>query len=158
MAITIQTSYGEDRPAAYPGMIADGGTTKRLGATVAPAGPGLPFGVAGFSVDISQNWVAPVPATGKFLGIAIADAGIIETRPWMIERADGYPPLASVSLLTKGKIWVIAGADVTEGQPAYVSPSDTSRFTNVASGNVPIPAQFDETRLQGSLVPIRVLA
>lgn len=155
MAITIQASYGEDKPIAYRGMVADGGTTKRRKATIAPASGGLEFGAPAFYYGFGENLCTATPAAGKFMGIVICDAGNVDSPPIGFATPDTFKREETVPLLTRGRIYVAAGANVQGGQPVYVTPSGS--FTNVAGGNVAIPAVFDESRLSGSIVALHVL-
>lgn len=149
MAITIQTSYFADYSVGWPGMLGDGEETKRSSRVIEDAA-GIAFGRAAFSGSTSSG-ITATPTAGKFVGIAIADAGV---RIGLGSLADVFPQGETVELCTDGLIRVTASVAVTADNPAYVTPAGA--FTNVASGNIAIPATFSETIAAGATAMLRV--
>lgn len=149
MAITIQSTYSTDYTRGFPGMIANGETSNRISRTIEDAG-GIAFGKAAFRGS-GDHGVTATPAASTFMGIAIADAGMI---PLPGATVDLYPQYATVGLLNEGEIFVTVGADVTDGAAAYVTSAGV--FTGSSSGNTAIPAVFDETVSSGGICRLRV--
>lgn len=151
VANPVQTTYTATLANGFPGMVANGEPSNRISRNVEPAG-GLAFGAAAFR-GAGDHGVSNVPAAGTFMGIAIADHAI-QPLPGGVA-ADIYPQYATAALLNEGEIWVTNGAAaVSDGDPVYVTPAGA--YTNVAAGNVAIPAEFDDTVAAGILVRLRV--
>jgi len=147
----VQTTYASDIPVAFPGMVANGETSNRISRTVEDAA-GIPFGRAAFR-GVGDHGCTATPAAGAFLGITIADVGV-PVLPGGPSNPDSYPQYQSAGLLSRGEIWVTAGANTTDGAPVYVTPAGA--FTPTSSGNTAIPAEFDDTVLSGAMVRLRV--
>ncbi len=146
----VQNTYADTIPVGFPGMVANGETSNRLSRTVEDSA-GIAFGKAAFR-GAGDNGVTATPAAAAFMGITIADHGI--QPPTAAVAADIYPQYASAALLNEGEIWVVAGSSTTDGAAVYVTSAGA--FTTTSSGNVAIPAVFDDTVASGSLVRLRV--
>jgi hypothetical protein len=149
MSITIQSTYKTDYDRGFPGMVANGEKSNRISRTVEDAA-GIAFGKAAFR-GAGDHGITATPAAGTFMGITIADAGIM---PTLTTAADIYPQYATAGLLDEGEIFVLAGVNVADGDPVYVTSAGV--FTNVSTSNTAITAKFDETVSSGGVVRLRV--
>jgi len=150
MSFIVQNSTLTDYVAGFPGMVANGEESNRLSRTVEDAA-GIAFGKAAFRGATDRGCTA-TPAAGKFMGITIADAGVVPTLDQTT--ADIYQQYATAGLLNEGVIFVTAGAAVAAGDQAYVTSAGA--ITNVSSSNTLIPAKFDEAAASGAIVRLRV--
>lgn len=149
MAITIQSTYATDYARGFPGMIANGETSNRISRTVEDAAA-IAFGKAVFRGS-GDHGVTATPAAGTFMGITIADAGQV---PAVGETVDAYPQYSTAGILNEGVIFVTVGANVADGDAAYVTAGGA--ITNVSTSNTAIPAVFDETVSSGGVCRLRV--
>lgn len=147
----VQSTYTNAIPNGYPGMVANGETSNRISRSVEDAG-GLAFGKAGFR-GAGDHGCTGTPTAGKFLGIAIATAGVVQTSA--AQPVDAYPQYGSAGLHNMGVIWASASVAVAKGDPVFVTPA--MLFTNVAGGNVAIPATFDDTITGPGIARLRVV-
>ena len=150
MAITIQSTYADDYAKGFPGLVANGETSNRISRTVEDAA-GIAFGKAVFR-GAGDHGVTGTPAAGAFMGITIADVGVVPTT--VSGAVDTYPQYATAGLLNEGCIYVVAGEDVTDGAAAYVTAGGA--FVDTSTSNTAIPAVFDETVASGGIVRLRV--
>lgn len=122
---------------------------------------GTPFdGVVKFTLaDGSTDFVAGdrIPVTVTETGIPVFRGVSLIDKTLPPSQADAYAIGDVVAVLNEGVVWVLAGATVTVGQPAYFVPS-TGAITNVAAGNIPIPnnAFFDSSAASGAIVKLRL--
>lgn len=151
MSITIQSSYATSYTRGFPGMVANGETSNRISRTVEDAA-GLGFGKAAFRGS-GDHGVTGTPAAGTFMGITIADAGIVPAT--VGGTVDNYSQYATASLLFEGVIFVTVGANVADGDAAYVTSGGA--ITNVSTSNTAIPAVFDETVSSGGVCRLRIV-
>lgn len=150
MAITLQSTYSESYAKGFPGMVANGEKSNRISRTVEDAA-GIAFGKATFR-GTGDHGVTGTPAVGTFMGVTIADRGVV---PAVIGGdVDEYSQYATAGLLIEGCIYVTAGEDVTDGAAAYVTAGGA--FVDTAGANTAIPAVFDETVASGGIVRLRV--
>jgi hypothetical protein len=77
MPFIVQSTYKTGYDAGYPGMVANGETSNRISRTVEDSA-GIAFGKAAFRGADDRGCTA-TPAAGKFMGITIADAGVVPT-------------------------------------------------------------------------------
>jgi hypothetical protein len=144
----LQTTYSDQLPAGFPGMVANGETSNRISRSVEDAA-GIAFGKAAFR-GVGDHGCVATPAAGALLGILIAHSALGLTAG---QTADVYPQYANAAILTLGGIWVTAGAAVADGEQAYVTPAGA--YTNVSAGNVILPGWFfDTTAASGALVKL----
>lgn len=149
MAITVQSTYSTSIASGFAGMVANGEESNRISRTIEDSA-GLGFGKAAFRGS-GDHGVTATPAAGTFMGIAIADAGVVMP---VGGTADTYPQYANVALLNEGSIYVTVGANVADGDAAYVTSGGA--ITNVSTSNTAIPAKFDETVSSGGVCRLRV--
>lgn len=146
----VQSTYLAAIPVAFAGMVADGETSNRISRSVEDAG-GIAFGKAVFR-GAGDHGVTGTPTAGKFMGISIADQSV-QPVPGGVA-ADIYPQYANLAALREGKIWVVAGVNVADGDQVYVTAGGV--FTNVVGSNILIPAEFDDTVSAAAFVRLRV--
>lgn len=147
MAI-VQSTYTENLPVGYAGMVANGETSNRISRTIEDAG-GIGFGRAAFRGTDDQGCTA-TPTAGGLLGITIAHEalGLLPG-----QTSDVYAQRQNVAIMTQGVIWVVAGEDVTDGVQAYVTAAGA--IVDTASGNTILPGWFfDTTGANGALVKL----
>lgn len=149
MAITIQSAYLNTIPTGFAGMVFDGEVSNRISRTVEDAA-GIAFGTACFR-GAGGHGTTATPTAGKFMGVAIADAGQV---PGLGETADTIAQYKSLALLNEGVIFVNSSVAVAQGDAVYVTPGGV--FTNVSTSNIALPAKFDLAIAAAGLVPIRV--
>lgn len=148
----VQNTFSETFAAGFPGQVANGETSNRLSRTVEDAA-GIAFGKAAFRGTGDHGVTATPSATaGAFMGITIADHGIMPLPGGAA--ADIYPQYSTAGLLESGVIWVLAGSNTTDGAIVYVTSGGA--FTATSSGNTAIPAVFDDTVSSGAVVRLRV--
>jgi hypothetical protein len=151
MAITIQSTYATGFAAGYAGMVANGEESNRISRTVEDSA-GIAFGKAAFRGS-GDHGVTATPATGTFMGVTIADQGIVAP---VGGTADVYPQYSTASLLNEGPIYVTVGVNVADGDQAYVTPAGVWTNTSNSSANPQVPAKFDETVSSGGVCRLRV--
>lgn len=149
MPITVQNNYLTDYAQGFPGMLANGETQNRISRTVEDSA-GIAFGKAAFR-GVDDHGVTATPAASTFMGITIADIGVV---PGLSGTPDVFPQYGTAILLKTGVIWVTVAVAVSDGEQAYVTSAGA--FTNVSSGNTAIPARFDTTAAIGGLARLRV--
>jgi hypothetical protein len=128
----VQTTYSEDIPVGFPGMVANGETSNRISRTCEDAG-GIPFGVPVYRG--SGDHGCTMTPGGQFLGISIAHSALPLTAG---QTADEYAQYESVAIMTQGVIWVEAAEAVTDGAQAYGTAAgaidDTSTDDTILTG------------------------
>jgi hypothetical protein len=149
MAITVQSTYATSLAKGFPGMVANGEESNRISRTVEDSA-GIAFGKAAFR-GAADHGVTATPAAGTFMGVTIADAGVV---PPVGGTADVYPQYATAALLNEGCIYVTVGENVTAGDAAYITSAGA--FMKTSTSNTAIPAKFDETVSSGGVCRLRV--
>ncbi len=87
-----------------------------------------------------------------FRGVTIADKTLVTMTGGAI---DVFRQKAEAALLTRGVIWVQAGAAVAADAPAYFTPA--GQWTSAATGNTTIPnATFDSSTPGIGLAKLRL--
>jgi hypothetical protein len=150
MPFIAQNTYKTGFDAGYVGMVANGETSNRISRTVEDAA-GIAFGKAAFRGADDRGCTA-TPTAGKFMGIAIADIGVVPSLD--NTNADVYPQYSTAGLLNEGVIFVQPSVTVAAGDQAYVTSAGA--FTNVSSTNTLIPAKFDEAGTTAAPSRLRV--
>jgi hypothetical protein len=121
-------------------------------------------GPAGLTITVTSAITVAGAATatilagtnGKFLGTAV----FVQTGSATIGAGTAlYEALSSVSILAKGKLWVLAESSVTDKVAAYVSgiggAGTVGRFTNVSTSNYDIGGYF-RSNVTGGLAVLEV--
>lgn len=105
---TVQTSYAELQPIALPGMLATGDFSADTRNCETAAG--IAFGVAVSQGSADMGAVIGGASAAVFVGVTIADKSVPNDGG-----ADGYNQYDSMGVMTRGRIWVTVGGDVTDG-------------------------------------------
>lgn len=143
----LQNTFSEDITPGYPGMEADGELssiiTRVLESATAAFGKAVYAGVA--------DRGATTTPSAELLGFLIANKGLPVTSA---RAADTYAQGDNLRVKNRGKIWVLAGANVADRDQVYVTPAGA--ITNVSSGNTVATGWiFDDTVLSGA--PVRIV-
>lgn len=143
----LQNSFGEDIPVGYAGMEADGELSNIITRTLESATCG--FGKAVFR-GVNDRGAVTTPTEGKLLGFTIANTGLPVTA---VRAADTFIAKDNLRIKNRGKIWVLAGAAVADGDPVYVTSAGA--ITNVEGTNIAATGwEFDDTAASGALARI----
>lgn len=146
----VQSTYASALPVGYAGMIADGETSNRISRTVEDS-TAIGFGKAVWR-GTGDHGCTLTPTANTLLGITIANyaPGPVQTTG---AEADSYPQYSSAGILTKGEIWVVAGADTTDGTQVYATSAGA--LTPTSTSNTAVTGWFfDGTVSSGALVRI----
>lgn len=150
MAI-VQDVFNDAPAKGYPGMVRNGETSNRISRTVEDAA-GIAFGRFVFR-GAGDHGCTATPAAGKVLGVTIADHGVVPLPGGVA--ADIYPQYYTAGIMGGGSIDVVAGVNVADGDPVFVTPAGV--ITNVDGGGPNIRAgtwEFDETVAAGGIVGV----
>lgn len=99
----------------------------------------------GFNITVTATSETNV---GQFLGITVRDTTLGA-------EDDTFSQYDTIPVMTKGVIWVTAGATVTPDDTVYWNPA-TSRYTKTAT-HLAIPgAKFDSSAVNGGLVKLAI--
>lgn len=146
--MAVQTTYANTISAAYEGMIANEEPNVLISRTV--EGAAIGFGLAVKQGSADDGVAAATAAADAYRGITVRDQSIEAGSP------DAYPVGENATVMTKGVVWVTAGATVAAGEAVYMIAAD-GRFTNVSTSNLPIPnAVFDSSGAADALVKVRL--
>lgn len=105
--------------------------------------------VAGDGFDITVTYTANV----DFLGLAVLTPAV----PADASNPDAYPQNFTGAFMTKGQMYVTAGATVADGDDVYWNPA-TKRFTNTTT-HIRIPgAKFDRDGTDGAITEISLMS
>lgn len=133
-----------------PDGIELGNVTTGTPATIGGIGP-FTITDAGTDPAIGDQMYIDVTFTADadFIGIAVINPG----QPAVATSPDSYKQYDTASLLTKGVVWVTAGASVADGGDVYWNPA-TLRYTSTTT-HVRIPGyKFDTSGSNAGLVRI----
>lgn len=134
----------EDPDGVYVGTAlgATAFSSQGIGFTITP-GAGTAVGEA-FTITVSDE-----VGEGAFIGLSVRDPSL---EP--VDTIDTYKALANVAIMTKGVMWVTAGAGGVAAGGVVYWDEVTGRYT-AAAGDYPIPgAVFDTTGIDGDLVRV----
>jgi hypothetical protein len=137
MSVVLQSSYRPEIQVGLPGMIYDLGS-KEIVSRVVETSTGIPFGVA-VSWGANSDRGAVIGGS-SFLGISLRDIALpmahidpYATTDFAASELDSFPQYANMPVMTRGRIWVRAGATVTRNNGVYFDAT-TGLFSNSASG------------------------
>jgi hypothetical protein len=147
-----QPSYTSNIGVAYVGMPANQEGPEAI-SRICEDVAGIGFGIALWQ-GVNDNGVTATPGatSNKFRGVSIRNVSLEPTAN------DTYLQGGSIGCMIEDVIWVIAGANIAAGDPAYCNAT-TGAFTNSsAAGAIAIPrgAIFDSTAATGALVKLRL--
>lgn len=142
----LQTTYGGTLAPGYEGMPANMEVRNTI-SRIIETGAGIGFGKPAFQGAADQGVVI---SGAIFRGVTEVDHNVRPTAA----QTDGYAQGDTVSIMTKGVIWVVVTGAVTPGAPAYVTPAGS--FSATSTSNTAIPAMFDSTAANGGLAKLRL--
>lgn len=150
----VQTSYSNDIPFGYAGMVANQETSNRISRIVEDAA-GIAFGRAAFR-GANARGVTGTPSATTFVGITMSSAGRTATSFPSTNADLVWPQTSTVGILETGVIWVNCSTAATAGGTVYVTSAGL--FSNSASGNTALPANvsFDDTITAAGLVRVLI--
>lgn len=157
MTTTLQTSY---RPQIAPfllGLIIDENDAETL-TKVCNTPAGIPFGVAVSQDTVDKNCVL---GGSKFIGLVQRDKSLALSAVDPLSLSDTPNPLdaygqwTNVSIMTRGRIAVRAGANVSAWDPLFYDPT-TGLLTNLVTGAAASGSiTFSSQPLDGQTVTIQ---
>lgn len=114
--MATQTSYSERMAPPMPGVIAGSDYDTKTG-ICETAAPGIPFGRAVSKGTLSDQGTLLGGALVGFKGISVRDITLLgDVGP---ANLDKYQPPNSMSILSRGEIWVEPGEAVNAGDPVF---------------------------------------
>lgn len=146
----VQSAYNEHQPVGTAGMIASthqSDVDTRVCETVAGIGFGLAVGKGS-----GDNGAILGGAANTFLGLTVRDVTL------MNDTVDKYAQYQNMGVMTKGKMWVVPEADVTDGDNV-VYDTATGRLSSVAADGTHIliaGARWEKTATAGNLSIVRL--
>lgn len=155
----VQTSYPDTQPAAVAGAQATMVPATIISRSVETAAIGFGKAVAQGTAD--KGCHAFGSGDTAILGITLLDrsaSGLSVTNGQVTgQTADTFGVGESARIITKGDVWVVAGVNVTAGQPVYVRPSNGDFQPTNANSAVQIAgARWDTSATAGSLAVVRL--
>lgn len=145
----VQTTYSENIAAAQEGQVVNQEPHTIISRVVEISG-GIGFGKVAVQGALDSGIRTSHADHTKFRGITVRNPTVDAANP------NAYAQNEPASIMTKGVIYVTAGANVAVRDAAYFVPA-TGVITNVSTDNVAIPnAFFDATASSGALVPLRL--
>jgi len=146
----MQTTYGTSMAVAAEGHIANQESLNLISREV--EGAAIGFGKAVKQGTADRGVAAATAAADVFRGITCRDQSVLDGVDFNVGE--------SAQVMTKGVVWVLAGAPVVAGAAVYmvVGTAQAGRFTSVSTSNLPIPDAIFETSAgaAGDLVAIRL--
>jgi hypothetical protein len=150
-----QTAYAGTLSPGYEGMVANMEVTNIISRTIETAG-GIGFGKPAYQGAADQS----IAATGSILrGVTVVDknvrpSGYAPNLAYAAAAGDAYAQGDTVSVATRGDVWVTVSGAVTAGAAAYLTPGQA--WSATASGNTAVPgAMFDSSASNGGLAKLR---
>jgi hypothetical protein len=143
----VQTTYGTVHSPAVEGMVANMEDHNVI-TRVLESAAGIGFGKIAMRGTVDGT-IKVSAAASDYLGITVLDT---------TQAQDSFLQYANVPVMTKGVIWVTAGATVVQGDPVYYVPA-TGVLTNVDGGgaNTLVPnATWDSSAASGALAKLRL--
>jgi hypothetical protein len=147
----VQTSYTENMGAARVGQIANEEPSTLISREVQTAA--ITFGKVVKQGTADRQIQAATAAVDVYRGITVRDRSVNPATP------EGWAVNETCRVMTKGVIWVTAGATVAAGAAVYmvVGTGQAGNFTSVSASNLAIPnAIFESSGTVGTLVRIRL--
>jgi hypothetical protein len=148
---SVQSTYSENIGTARVGQIANEEPSTLISREVQTAA--IAFGKAVKQGTADRQIQAATAAVDVYRGITVRERSVNPATP------DGWAVAETCRVMTKGIIWVTAGATVAAGAAVYmvVGTGQAGNFTSVSASNLPIPnAIFESSGTVGTLVKIRL--
>jgi hypothetical protein len=137
MSVVLQQTYRPEIQVGVPGMLYDMGG-REIVSRVVETSTGIPFGVA-VSWGANSDRGAVIGGS-SFLGISLKDITLAQSHidpyaatDFAASEIDAYPQYANMAVLTRGRVWVRAGATVVRNNNVYYDAT-AGGFSNSASG------------------------
>lgn len=140
----LQTTYAESMQPAFVGMIAI--PDFEADSRIVEGEDGIGFGLV---VSRGSGERGVVLGGSNFAGISVRD--ITQSQP---DSVDSYPEFANIGVMTKGIIWVEAGADVFAGD--LVHYNTTTGVLSNAGGTLILDATWESSAAEGELAKVRL--
>lgn len=149
--MAVQTSYSERMPKAVAGMIANM-ESWNADTRICETSAGIGFGLAVGRGSADKGAVIGGASAAAFLGISIRD---VAREPG---DADKYPRYSNMAVLKRGVIWVVAAADVQDGQDVSFNSTTGALSSAADSGSqFVIPgARWLDTVSSGNLARVEL--
>ena len=142
---TMQSTYASTLTQAVEGMIANS-EPNVIVSRIAEDAEGIGFGKV-CVMGSADNLVVDSETTVKFEGIAVLDP----TQP-----SDTYAQYATVNVMKRGVIWVMASEAVAKGDAVYYTPA-TGVLSKTSTSNTLIAnASWDSTTAGAALAKLRL--
>jgi len=143
--MAVQPNYNATLDIGYEGQVADLRSTDIVSRICEPTSIG--FGKA--VIKGTGDKQVTLGAGGTFIGVAVRDIALPAAN------ADVYKANDTVGVMTRGTMFVVAGANVTAGAAAYYTSAGV--ITPTASGNTAIPnGRFEKSASSGDLTILRI--
>jgi hypothetical protein len=143
----LQSTFGEDIAAGYPGMDASGELSNIITGTL-EGSTACAFGRPVYQGTGEKGLTLTVSSALKGFALARTGLPVTSTRP-----ADSYAPGDNVAVKERGVIWVSSSTDATKGGQVYVTSAGA--ITKTAGGNTAATGWFfDDTISAAGLVRI----
>lgn len=112
----------------------------------------VPFGAA-VQLNVTGTEIKPIAAAGKVIGIALAQ----NIHDWVEKKDDqNYPVGEPAAIVKRGRIFVVAGGDVINGQAVKVDPA-TQKFVATGAAVIDVAnAVFKSNASADQLVEIEI--
>jgi len=143
----VQSVYGGNIAPGFEGMPANMEVRNTISRTI-ETNTGIGFGKPAYQGATDQS----VAATGSILrGVTEVDHNVRPTAA----QTDAYAQGDTVTIMTRGVIWVVVSGAVTAGAPAYLTSAGA--WSATSSGNTAVPnAIFDSSAANNGLARLRV--
>jgi hypothetical protein len=138
-----QTAYTDTMTAAFAGMLADNGPKDVDSAVNGEASAEMPFGVCAAFDTLDNECDLPAASTDRLRGLVIASQAYDPTGTTGNIGTSGVKADHQVSLLRKGRMWVISEQDVVPGDRLFVRYASGAGGTQL--GGLRKAAVADET-------------
>lgn len=143
----LQSTFSEDIPGGFPGMIADG-ILSNIETGILEGSTACAFGRPVYQGTATKGLTLTPSASIRGFALAHQGLPVTEDRP-----ADTYAPGDNVAFVERGKVWVNSSTTATKGQQVYVTSAGA--ITNSSSGNTAATGWlFDDTITAPGIVRI----
>lgn len=144
--MSLQTVYSENIPVGYVGQPA--GPDFEADSRIVETAAGIGFGLA---CGRGTGERGAVLGGAQFAGISMRD---ITQDGGLAGTVDEYPQYGNIALMTKGLIWVAAGAVVEAGD--LVHYNETTGALSNAGGTLIANATWESSAAEGDLAKVRL--
>ncbi|MDY8108265.1 hypothetical protein U0C82_03760 [Fulvimarina sp. 2208YS6-2-32] len=148
--MALQTTYLDDMPVAYAGMVANTELADIISRTVEDAA--LPFGKAVTQGTGDKSVHPTTTGDASTLGVSVLSNATENST------VNGYPQGDTAAILIKGVIWVTADGAVAAGDDVTVTVATGAYGTKAAgAGVLAVPnARWETSAADGALAQLRL--